>query len=299
VGCGQIVLETDDSNPDYNAGGEGPGHRQQSLALSPRQELALGEKAYEEVLSENRGRVARSGPDYDRVKRIAEKILDVVNKNEPLRREINIRLTDDRSEPWRFDWKYAVIDAEPVNAFCLPGGEIAVYKGLLDFVDEHGGEHADDWLATVLSHEIAHALAHHANERIAHEQMDRKADEWGSGGEVSGSDRRQIGALLGVGDKLRELAFSRQQESEADHIGVFLMTFAGYDPDEAVRFWEAMAERSREQGSVPEILSDHPSDARRVAQLRHWAVRAKAALAAWKAGRIAPPSSVDAGSTPG
>jgi predicted Zn-dependent protease len=84
------------------------------------------------------------------------------------------------------------------------------------------------------------------------------------------------------------LAYDRQQESEADHIGLFLMTFAGYDPEQAVRFWQRMQQRSAGQRRPPEFLSDHPSNARRVTQVRQWAAHAQAALRSWKLGRVAP-----------
>ena len=102
----------------------------------------------------------------------------------------------------------------------------------------------DDQLAAVIAHEVAHALAHHVSERIAHESA-------GSGG-------------------LWNLHFDRQQESEADHIGVFFMTFAGYDPAQALAFWQQMQERGQDSLRIPEILSDHPSDRRRTEQFAGW-----------------------------
>jgi predicted Zn-dependent protease len=293
LGCGGVKIFAPFGEEDSQSGGdgEGPGRRSQSLALTPAQELALGRKAFQEVLEENEGRVERAGPNVARVKDIAEKIIRVVHDNEPLRREINIRLKDAAGDPWRFEWQFAVIDTNQVNAFCLPGGEIVVYTGLLRFVDKNAGGPgpADDWLATVLSHEIAHALAHHASERIARRSLSRQASNYAAGDELHPADQRRINGLLGFsagGGKLGDLAFDRQQESEADHIGVFLMTFAGYDPTQAIRFWETMASRSG--SNVPEILSDHPSDARRIAQMRGWVVSAQDAFAAYKAGRIAP-----------
>ena len=131
-----------------------------------------------------------------------------------------------------------------------------MFTGLLRLVRN------DDQLAAVIAHEVAHAVAHHASERIARAQsMDR-------------------GFL--------ELSFDREQESEADHIGVFLMTFAGYDPQQAVAFWNQMAAVRGGQLQIPEILSDHPSDRRRIAQLQSWVPMAKAADAAYVQGRIAP-----------
>jgi predicted Zn-dependent protease len=149
----------------------------------------------------------------------------------------------------------------------------------------------DDQLATVMSHEIAHALAHHANERIARQQMQQQAlvAAGGAMGQLDPSSRDTLLGLLGVGGRLHDLKFDREQESEADHIGVFLMTFAGYDPDQALVFWERMASLSRRSGRPPEILSDHPSDEHRIAQMREWVPQAKGGKRAYDEGRIAPP----------
>ena len=140
--------------------------------------------------------------------------------------EINLHVSD-----YQFEWEYSVLDDNQINAFCLPGGKICVFTGLLRVV------RSDDQLAAVLAHEVSHALAHHESERIARERL--------------------------IGNGLLSLHYDREQESEADHIGVFLMTFAGYDPQQAVVFWQKM-EGFKAQDGLPEILSDHPSDERRI-----------------------------------
>lgn len=234
-------------------GGSGPGHRRQVLGLTPEQEYDLGQKAYRKILDEARAKDELLPPDsqpVQQVRRVGERIVKAV-ENKPLQREINLHL-----EGYRFDWQFNVIRSGEVNAFCLPGGRMAVYSALLRIVEN------DDQLATVLSHEIAHALAHHSNERITTEESGRV--NW-----------------------LYRQAYDRQQESEADHIGLFLMTFAGYDPEEALTFWQRMAQASG-SGKLPEILSNHPSDQRRINQMRKWIPQAKAALQAYKQHRIAP-----------
>jgi predicted Zn-dependent protease len=260
------------------AGDEGPGHRAQSLALTPHQELSLGEQAYKEVLGKSR--VVRSGPEVERVREIGRRIAKAA-EIEPLQREINLRV-----KGYRFEWEYNLLQSDQVNAFCLPGGKVAVFAGLLPVAQN------DDQLATVMSHEIAHALAHHANERIARQQMYQHAADAVNGamGTMDPQRRKQLIGLLGAGAQARTLAYNRQQESEADHIGLFLMTFAGYDPEQAVRFWERMQQMAAGRSHPPEILSDHPSDARRIAQIKQWVTRAQAAKRAWKEGRIAPPA---------
>jgi predicted Zn-dependent protease len=252
-------------------GGEGPGRRPQELALKPEQEKQLGEQAYREVLSKEHP--IRSGPEYERVRTVGGRIAQAA-AIEPLQREINLRV-----KGYSFDWEYCVLPKDQVNAFCLPGGKIAVYRGLFRVT---GGDDAQ--LATVMSHEISHALAHHASERIARQQKTEQAIR-AIGGTIG--DEQLIG-LLSAGASAYGLKYDRQQESEADHIGLFLMTFAGYDPEAAVRFWQQMMEKSR-GGHVPEVLSDHPSDAHRLAQIRGWVNSARAAKQAYDQGRIAPP----------
>lgn len=237
------------------AAGEGPGHRTQTLALSSQQELALGRQAYKEVLSNPReygAVIPADRPECQRVRAIAQRIIDAAGI-EPLQREINLR------KGYRFEWEVNVLDKDQINAFCLPGGKMAVFLGLLRVARN------DDQLATVISHETAHALAHHSSERVARKELNR-------GG-------------LGV---IWSKAFDRQEEAEADHIGLFLMTFAGFNPDEAVLFWERMQQATSGQQRLPEILSDHPSDAHRIQSMRNWVPQAKAGKRAFDEGRIEP-----------
>ena len=256
--------------------GEGPGGRVQALGLTPEQELSLGEQAYKEVLSKSR--VLRSGPEVERVRAIGQRLVNAA-EIEPLQREINLRI-----QGYRFDWEFNVLDSNQVNAFCLPGGKVAVFTGLLRVAEK------DDWLATVMAHEIAHALAHHASERLAQQQKLERAAEAAAGflGRMDPQEREELIGLLAAGTRLGSLPFDRRQESEADHIGLFLMTFAGFDPHEALRFWERMQEISQRRGRMPEILSDHPSDARRIAQIQEWVPQALAAKKALDEGRVLP-----------
>jgi predicted Zn-dependent protease len=260
--------------PAGGGGGEGPGHRSQALGLSPEQEYELGVQAYREILSKSH--VVRSGPQVEQVRRVGERIAKAATIK-PLQREINLHLPG-----YRFNWEFNVLDDPQVNAFCLPGGKVGVYTGLLRLTADN-----DDLLAVPLSHEVAHALAHHANERVTREQLHRQAAERG----VGGMDPRQRGILMGILTGARQfqtLAFDRRQEAEADHIGIFLMTFAGYDPRAAVVFWERMMQAAQGHVRPPEILSTHPSDTRRLAQIRTWVPQALAGKKAYDEGRIAP-----------
>ncbi len=246
-----VILSLGCDTQQFAGNAEGPGRRPQQLALAPEQELRLGREAYREILShpEKYGRTLPADrPEVQRARGITRHIVEAAGI-EPLQREINLRL-----HGYRFEWEVNVLQNPQVNAFCLPAGKIVVFTGILPVAED------DDQMATVLSHEIAHALAHHASERLARSQS---------------SD-------------IRGKAYDRQQEAEADHIGVFLMTFAGYDPNEAVRFWVRMAQASAGRSRPPEFLSDHPSDAHRIQALRNWVPTALAANQAYKEGRIAP-----------
>jgi predicted Zn-dependent protease len=263
--------------------GEGPGHRQQVLQLSPEEELSLGRQAYKEILNKYRGRVLPGGPEVERCRDVARHVVKAA-QIEPLQREVNYHM---RGYLW--EWEVNVIDDKQVNAFCLPAGKIGVFTGLLRVVDNRSEKEADSELATVLSHEIAHALAHHSNERITQQKMQEQALR-AAGGFLGRMDPRHTGMLIklmGGVSNFRGLSYSRELESEADHIGVFLMTFAGYDPDAAVRFWERMA-RAMQGQHPPEIFSDHPSDEHRIAQMQRWVPAAKAGKRAYDEGRIAP-----------
>jgi predicted Zn-dependent protease len=237
--------------PD-DAPGEGPGGRRQPLALSPRQELAVGRRAYREVLDEYRDRIVpRDDPRVERCRRVVGRLAKAA-EIEPLQREINLHIRG-----YRFDWEVNVLRDDQVNAFCLPGGFMAVFTSMFAVVGRN-----DDALATVLSHEMAHALAHHASERVARERT--------------------------AGGILRSLSYQRDQEIEADRIGVFLMAFAGYDPNQAVQFWKRMRQAQGGRARLPEFLSDHPSDQHRIRILAETAPRALEAKRAYDEGRIAP-----------
>jgi predicted Zn-dependent protease len=161
------------------------------------------------------------------------------------------------------NWEFIVIEDKQVNAFALPGGKIAVYTGILPVAGDDNG------LATVLSHEVGHVMAHHAAERISQSQLIQAGTGIASVllGGATGADPNTMAALLGAGASVGiELPFGRQQELEADRIGLILMARAGYDPRNALGFWQRMAQASK--GATPEFLSTHPSDETRIARIR-------------------------------
>ncbi len=161
-----------------------------------------------------------------------------------------------------FSWEFNLVQSNELNAFCMPGGKIVVYEGLMKIIS------SDDELAVVLGHEVAHAVAKHSNERMSQQVL----AQYGAGilGQaLSGKSEavQQIaGQVYGLGANYGViLPFSRKHESEADRIGLVFMRLAGYNPEVAVEFWKKMASSST--SSVPEIASTHPSDARRIADI--------------------------------
>lgn len=161
-----------------------------------------------------------------------------------------------------YSWEFNLVEDENVNAFCMPGGKIVVYTGILPFTQDETG------LAVVLGHEVAHAVAKHANERMS-QQMVAQYGAVGLDALLKGtSDKVQtigqtvfgLGAQYGV-----MLPFGRKQESEADYLGLIFMSIAGYNPETAVAFWQRM---SQQGSTVPEFMSTHPSDATRIADIQ-------------------------------
>jgi predicted Zn-dependent protease len=174
-----------------------------------------------------------------------------------------------------YQWQATLLDdPKTVNAWCLPGGKIAVYSGILPLTQDENG------LAVVLGHETAHALAHHGAERMSRSTL-MQLGETGilaAVGAAKPEATKAVGAALGIGSQVGvELPFSRAQESEADHIGLVLMAKAGYDPQTAIGFWQRMAAYSK-GNAPPAFLSDHPSDKDRIAAIQKEMPEAKAAL---------------------
>jgi predicted Zn-dependent protease len=176
-----------------------------------------------------------------------------------------------------YQWEAKLLDdPKTVNAWCLPGGKMAVYSGILPLTQDETG------LAVVLGHETAHALAHHGAERMSRSELMQvgEAGILAAVGAAKPGAVQAVGAALGIGSQVGvELPFSREQESEADHIGLVLMAKAGYDPAKAVDFWQRMAAYGKGK-QPPAFLSDHPSDEDRIAAIKKEMPEAKAAFVA-------------------
>lgn len=232
--------------------------RSQMMLVSESEERQLGAETYREVLAkEPRSRDVELNALVEKVgRRIAH-----AAEHPP-------------SDLWKaphYNWEFRTIAKNVPNAFCLPGGKIAVYAGLLPITRTEAG------LAAVIGHEVAHALARHSAERLS----DQKAVAAGTllaqvgltvaGGKTGSSAAPMAAAALGAGATVGILLpMSRAQESEADHIGLILMALAGYDPQAAVGVWERMKARSGNGAKTPEWLSTHPADETRLADIKRW-----------------------------
>jgi predicted Zn-dependent protease len=170
------------------------------------------------------------------------------------------------SELAGFEWEFNLIDdPKTVNAWCMPGGKVAFYTGIMPICKDEAG------VAVVMGHEVAHAIANHGRERISQQIV----AQYGLGtlsalmGQNPTAGQELLMQAIGAGTNVGMLTFSREHESEADHIGLIFMTMAGYDPNEAPLFWERMTQLSGGQ-SPPEFLSTHPSHDTRIKDLKRW-----------------------------
>jgi metalloendopeptidase OMA1, mitochondrial len=226
-------------------------HRTEHVQLSDAQQTQLGDQQYTKTLQQDRAQIVSSGPQYAEVQRVAKRIEQVAARDRPA-----------------FVWKVTLLRKNEANAYCLPGGKIVVYTGILPVTGN------DAALATVLGHEVAHATAEHAAERIERDHLTNVAAAIVAGGVAfTPAQYLRVVALLGAADSL---PFSRSQESEADHIGLVYMARAGYDPREAVVFWKRMQRASRGK-EPPEFASDHPSDEHRIERIENWLPEAERA----------------------
>ena len=209
--------------------------RQQLMLVSESQAQELGVQAYKEALGKSK---LSQDPKYvNQVRRVGARVAQVAQKPE-------------------YQWEFNVIDdAKMVNAWALPGGKVAVYTGLLNLGV------SDDELAAVMGHEVAHATAQHSRERMSQamaQQIGLQA--LGASGKLGEGALQAVNLALGIGVGL---PFGRKQESEADYIGLDLMSKAGYNPRSAVTFWQKM-EAAAGGAKPPEFLSTHPSSEHRI-----------------------------------
>ncbi|WP_447603437.1 M48 family metallopeptidase [Nitrospira sp. Nam80] len=227
--------------------------RDQFIYISEEKEIAMGLNAFREVLRQ--APLSENPEINEMVHRVGNRIAQAANKPE-------------------YQWEFAVIqDDKTINAFALPGGKVAIFTGILKVTKNETG------LATVMGHEVAHALQRHGAERMSR-TIPEMIGQLGAlaAGAATGHADVAMAAMTAYGVGV-SLPFNRKQESEADYIGLRLMAEAGYDPSESVGFWERMSGCPRamigklcfrSQQSIPEFLSTHPSDVTRINQIEAW-----------------------------
>ena len=217
--------------------------------------LSLSNEQYKDFLRKNKR--SKNSAETARVKRVGRKLKVAV--------EQYFRQRGLASELRNYSWEFNLIENKSANAWCMPGGKIAVYTGILPYTKNDAG------MAVVMAHEIAHAVAKHGNERMS-QMLLTQMGGMALNSALSSSPkktRQMYMTAFGVGSQLAVvLPYSRLQEYEADKIGLIFMAMAGYNPNEAIGFWERMTKSSR-GGKPPEFLSTHPSDASRIRQIRN------------------------------
>ena len=212
------------------------------------QEVALGKQAFKQILKNEK---------YSNNKIVSDLV-----------KTIGFRIAKISAMP-NLDWEFKLIESKEQNAFALPGGKVAVYTGLIPIAMNEAG------LATVMSHEIAHVIARHGAQRMT-QQLILSAGLLATSISLNNSrQKKMIMAALGVGIAYGfTLPFSRSNEAEADQIGLRYMAKAGYDPNEATRFWKRFSDVKGGE-KVPDFLSTHPADRRRIALIKKYLTRAK------------------------
>ncbi|GAB3922355.1 M48 family metallopeptidase [Mucilaginibacter myungsuensis] len=206
--------------------------------------------SYSQLLSDPKTKVVGTGTEAQRVKRIGQQLAIGIEK---------YLQQNGYADQYNFKWEFNLIESKEVNAWCMPGGKVAIYTGILPITKDDAG------LATVMGHEIAHAIARHSAERVS-QQLASQAGSAVVGvatSNKSAATQAIVGQLYGVGGQLALLHYSRGQESEADRLGLTFMAMAGYDPNAAIGFWQRMSAQGGAK-STPEFLSTHPADQTRI-----------------------------------
>lgn len=227
-------------------------NRKQVHLLPESQMISMSLAAYSDFLKESD--VVDAGKDNNSVHRVADKLIPAVTK------VLNDEGYGDLIKGYQ--WEVNLVESKEPNAWCMPGGKIVVYTGILPYTKDDAG------LAVVLGHEIAHAVARHGNERMSQGLL---AETGFMALDVALANkptetRNLLMTAVGVGTQVGVLLpFSRTQESEADRLGLIFMAAAGYDPHNAINFWERMSANS---AGIPEFLSTHPSDETRITNIR-------------------------------
>jgi predicted Zn-dependent protease len=225
--------------------------RKHTLLVSDQQVLSLSNQQYKQFM--DKATLSTNATNTAMVKRVGQRLATAV--------ETYLKNNGAADEVKNFSWEFNLVQNKEANAFCMPGGKIVVYEGLLPYTQNEAS------LAIVLGHEIAHAVAKHSAEQMSKQIRQQYGMQIGSAvlGTVAGSDMASIATSIAQqGFSFANLKYSRENETEADHMGLIFAAMAGYDPEAAIPFWKRMSQGSSNQN---DIFSDHPSDAKRIAAL--------------------------------
>ncbi|WP_159015245.1 M48 family metallopeptidase [Cognatiluteimonas profundi] len=223
--------------------------------ISPQDEKALGLQAYQEILTQEQ--------PLDPNSQIAQQVHEVAQRLIAKVPEVEDALASEHGMQAphvekSFDWAVNVLQSDQVNAFCLPGGKIAVYTGLVPVAQNA------DAMAVVLGHEISHALLRHGAQRLTEQKLEQIGQMAGA---ASGMDQNQMQAVMAVYGYGHALPYARKQETQADEMGLMLAAAACYNPREAIPLWQRMTEASGGSGQ-PEFASTHPNPGTRIQNLQ-------------------------------
>ncbi|WP_226468074.1 M48 family metallopeptidase [Luteimonas panaciterrae] len=224
-------------------------------SISPQEEKALGLQAYQEILQQERP-VDANSPIVAEVREIAQRLIAKIPQvSDALAAEHGLQAQHIENE---FEWAVTVLQSDQANAFCLPGGKMAVYTGLVPVAQNK------DAMAVVMGHEITHALLRHGAQRMTEQKL---AQIGQMAGAMSGMDAQQMQMVMAVYGYGRSLPYARKQETQADEMGLMLAAAACYNPHEAIALWQRMDQASGGQ-APPEFSSTHPSSGTRIQNLQ-------------------------------
>jgi predicted Zn-dependent protease len=235
--------------------------RKQNLMVSDGEMLSLSTQQYQEFMKT--AKLSTDATKTAMVKRVGQNLANAVVSY--------LNANGMQNDVQNYQWQFNLVADKQANAWCMPGGLIVVYEGLLPITQDEAS------LAIVLGHEIAHAVARHSAEQMS-QQMKQQYGVQGVSAVASilgvGSNTISLGqAMASAGLNLANLKYSRNHESEADYMGLIFAAMAGYNPESAVSFWQRMSSAST--STTAEFLSDHPSDATRIKNIQGWLPEAK------------------------
>ncbi|WP_075342704.1 M48 family metallopeptidase [Tenacibaculum agarivorans] len=231
--------------------------------VSDAQILPMSFQQYSGFLKENKAKLINNTPKSRELKDIGKNIAGAVDRF--------MRANGMTKEANSYKWEFNLINDNTVNAWCMPGGKVVFYTGIMPICANTDG------VAAVMGHEVAHAFAKHGQERMSSAQMQQLGGVAVAVGTANSKNAQLWNMAYGVGSSLGMLKFSRTHETEADRLGLVFMLMAGYKGEEAVNVWKRMSQNAEKSGrkAPPEFLSTHPHNATRITDLQNYLPEAR------------------------